>query len=259
MHPVLRRLWRIEFEGRIFVSFTIAATVIGLSYRIFPDEPSALELIGSVVGVARQDALRLGYACLALLFGLCSVVRMWAGSLLTPSRVMSFEVRTDLFHRQGPYRLMRNPIYFSDLSALTLIAICLPWPGLAMPVLFYAHYASIIRFEEESLAQRFGLPYLAFMADVPRLVPTLRSLRHWPRAAGEFRLTPAGVRHNALWILLVPGMLVAAATLDVSDALLLGLPAVIDWAVVHTIIGVDRKTEASNRVATPDPASGDSP
>lgn len=255
----LRTLWRIEFEGRIFVSFTIAATVIGLSYRIFPDEPSALELIGSIVGLAPRDALRFGFAGLALLFGLCSVLRMWAGSLLTPGRVMSFAVRTDLFNKQGPYRLTRNPIYFSDLSALTLIAICLPWPGLAMPILFSAHYASIIRFEEESLARRFGLPYLAFMADVPRMVPTPRSLRHSPRAAGEFGLTPAGVRHNALWILLIPGMLVAAATLDFSDALLIGLPAVVDWAVVHTVIGVHRKPEVSNGGATPGAVSGGSP
>ena len=254
----LSKLWRIEYEGRIFVSFSIAATVMGLSYRIFPTEPSALELIGSALGLAPRDALRLGYVCLALLFGLCSVVRMWAGSLLTPGRVMSFQIQTDLFSRQGPYRLVRNPIYCADLWALALIATCLPWPGLAMPVLFYFHYLSIIRYEEASLEGRFGQPYQAYLAEVPRLLPTPRTLLQWPQARREFHLTPGGVRHNALWVLLVPGMLVAAVTLDFSDALLIGLAAVVDWAVIHTIIGLHRKPEAPNRAVTPGPASGGS-
>ena len=245
MSKLLSRLWRIEFEGRIAVSFTIAATVMGLSYRVFPDEPSALELMGSVVGLAPRDALRVGYGFLALLFSLCSVVRMWAGSLLTPDRVMSFEIQTDLFSRQGPYRLVRNPIYWSDLSALTLIAACLPWPALVMPVLFGLHYGSIIRYEEGALGKRYGQPYRAFMAEVPRILPTPRSLLQLPRALGEFHITPGGARHNALWILLVPGMIVAAATLTFSHAVLVGLPAVVDWAVIHTIIGVRKTPEVS--------------
>jgi len=238
MNTLLHRLWRIEFEARIFVSFTIAATVMGLGYAVYPDEPSTLELIGSVMGLAPRDAVRLGYGCLALLFGLCSLVRMWAGSLLTPDRVMSFEIQTDLFSRHGPYRIVRNPIYWSDLSALSLIAACLPWPGLVMPFLFGCHYASIIRYEEGALGRRHGQPYQAFMAEVPRLLPTPRSLLQLPRALREFRITPGGARHNALWILLVPGMIVAAVTLDFSWAVLIGLPAIIDWAVFHTIIGV---------------------
>lgn len=256
MSSLVRTLWKIEFEGRIFVSFTIAATVIGLSYRIFPDQPSALQLLGAAVGLAPLEALRLGYASLALLFGLCSVVRMWAGSVLTPGRVMSFAIRTDLFSRRGPYRFVRNPIYWSDLWALTMIALCLPWPGLVMPVLFYLHYISIIRFEEASLGTRHGQPYLAYMAEVPRLLPTPRSLLRWPQAVREFHLTPTGARHNALWILLVPGMLVAAVTLDVSDAFLIGLPAVVDWAVLHTIIGVRKQADTANGGVTPGSANG---
>lgn len=259
MAKLLSKLWRIEFEGRIFVSFSIAATVMGLSFGIFPNEPSALALLGSVAGLAPEGGLRVGYACLAILFGLCSVVRMWAGSLLTPDRVMSFEIRTDLFSRQGPYRFVRNPIYWSDLSALTLIAGCLPWPGLVMPVLFYFHYVSIIRYEEASLGGRYGQPYHAYMSEVPRLLPTPRALLQWPQARREFHLTRDGVRHNALWMLLVPGMLVAAVTLNVSDALLIGLPAVVDWAVIHTIIGVQKRPEASSGVVHPRPAPRGSP
>lgn len=259
MTMLLRTLWRIEFEGRIFVSFTLAATVLGLSYRCFPNEPSVLELMGSAVGLAPAGALRLGYLCLALLFGLCSVVRMWAGSLLTPGRVMSFEIRTDLFCRQGPYHLVRNPIYWSDLWALTMIAACLPWPGLAMPVLFYLHYTSIICYEEAWLGSRYGQPYHAYMAEVPRLLPTPRSLLQWPQARKEFHLTPEGIRHNALWILLVPGMVVAAVTLRFPDALLIGFPAVVYWAVRHTILGVQQSPEASNGGVNSGPVPGRRP
>ena len=246
MSRLLRRLWRIEFEGRILVSFGIVAMVTALSYGVLPDGPSALELIGSASGRAPRDALRCGYLCLAFLFGLCSVIRMWAGSLLTPGRVMSFAIQTDLFSRQGPYRVVRNPIYFSDLTALTLVAACLPWPALVMPVLFGVHYGSIIRYEEAALADRFGPPYESFMAEVPRILPTPRSLLQLPRALREFRVTPGGARHNALWVLLVPGMIVAAVTLSFPSAALIGLPAVVDWAVIHTIIGVRKTPEASS-------------
>ena len=223
MTMLLSKLWKIEFEGRIFVSFTIAATVMGLSYRIFPDEPSALELMGSVVGLVPRDTLRLGYVCLALLFGLCSVVRMWAGSLLTPGRVMSFQIQTDLFSRAGPLSadakpdLLVGPLGADPDRGVPAVA----RPRHAGPLLF--HYLSIIRYEEASLVGRYGQPYQRLLAEVPRLLPTLRTLHQWPRARREFHLTPGGVRHNALWILLVPGMLVAAVTLDFSDALLIGL------------------------------------
>jgi len=259
MSRLSSRLWRMEFVGRIFVSFSIAAAVMGITYAAFPDEPSAVRIVGNLAGLAPETSLRIGYGLLALLVGLCSLVRMWAGSLLTPERVMAFEIQTDLFSTSGPYRFVRNPIYWADLTVETLIALCLPWPGLAMPVLFYLHYVSIVRYEEVTLASRYGQAYQAFMAEVPRLLPTPRSLARLPRALGEFHLSLTGVRHNALWVLLVPGMIVAAVTLEFTHAVLVGLPAVLDWAVIHTIIGVRKRPEGTSVAARFGPTAGRSP
>lgn len=258
--PTLRHaLWRLEFEGRMFVSLAIAAVVMGASLLAFPAEPSALVLGGAALGLSSGAALRGGYVVLAAGFGLCSLVRMWAGSLLTPGRVMSFEVRADLFNAEGPYRLVRHPIYSSDLLALTLLSLCLPWPGLVMPALFYAHYASITRYEEAALARQQGPAYRAFTTEVPRLLPDSRAWRRWPQARQEWRLTREGVRYNALWLLLVPGMLVAAVTLRVTDALLIGLPALVDWVVLHIVLERRKGGGPSNGDLHPGPVTGGSP
>lgn len=238
MTTAWQKLRKLEFEGRMFIALGLASAVLWLCYTWFQATPSLLEIGGRSVGQGADRVHRVGYPMVALLFGCCSLLRMWAGSLLTAPRVMSFAIRTDLFSRRGPYRLMRHPIYAADLSALTLIACCLPWPALVMPLAFAAHYASITRYEEALLRARHGAPYDAFLAEVPRLLPTLRSLRQWPWARREFHLTREGIRHNALWALLVPGMLVASRTGRFSDALFLGAPAVLDWALVHTRLGV---------------------
>jgi protein-S-isoprenylcysteine O-methyltransferase Ste14 len=241
MSTLVSRLWKIEFEGRIFVSCSIAAAVVPTCLVGFPDLPSTLGFVGDWVGLPPEVTLRFGYGLLAVLFGLCALVRMWAGSLLTPERVMAFEVQTDAFIAKGPYRFVRNPIYWSDLSALTLLAVCLPWPGLVMPALFYLHYVSIICYEEAFLSTRYGEPYRQFMAEVSRLVPTFRSVTRLPQALKEFHITSNGARHNALFVLIIPGMIVSAATLNLTHALLIGLPSVLDWAVIHTIIGVRKR------------------
>ena len=106
-----------------------------------------------------------------------------------------------------------------------------------MPVLFYLHYLSIIRYEEVSLRQRFGCVYAQYLAFVPRLIPTARSLPNVPIAVKEFRITQEGARHNALFVLFVPGFLLAAVTHEFLAAVVVGLPAVVDWAIVHTKIG----------------------
>jgi hypothetical protein len=115
--------------------------------------------------------------------------------------------------------------------------LCLPWPGILMPCLFAWHYERIIRYEEISLQRTYGEEYEAFAREVPRLLPRPLAGRSLKAALGEFRITPTGVRHNALFLLFVPGFLVAASSRDFLHALFIGVPGVIDWAVIHTKIG----------------------
>jgi hypothetical protein len=95
----------------------------------------------------------------------------------------------------------------------------------------------IIQYEEIALSARYGEAYKKYSEEVPRLLPSPGRVSILPVALREFRLTPEGVRHNALYTLFVPGLCVAAFTQNFLHALFIGLPGVIDWAVIHTVIG----------------------
>ena len=242
MQALLQNLQKFEFEARIFVSLGIVAIVFCLSIGYFVHVPSLLLLLGIIAGISEEAAQTIGFVFVAIVMAGVSIFRMWAGSLLTPHRVMAFRVQVDELRTAGPYRIVRNPIYLADFVAICSIAACLPVIGMLLPVLFCMHYLSIIRYEEVSLRARFGHEYEEYVARVPRLMPGARSVRNIPASLKEFKITRAGARHNALFVLFVPGLLLAAVSHEFLIAVIVGIPAVIDWAVVHTRIGAKRSS-----------------
>lgn len=242
MSTLAMQLKKTEFEARIFVSLTIVAAVTVPALTLFKDAPSVITLVGALLGAEGETSISYGYVIIAGCLAVCSVFRMWAGSILTPERVMAFKVQVDQLLTEGPYRIVRNPIYLADLCAMGSFALCLPWVGLVMPVLFGFHYVRIIQYEELSFSGRFCEGYERYLQEVPRLLPSLRRIGVLPVALKEFTLTPNGFRHNALFLLFVPGMLFAAYTQNFLHALIVGLPAVFDWAIIHTVIGTRDRT-----------------
>ncbi|MEW6512015.1 MAG: methyltransferase [Bacteroidota bacterium] len=227
-----------EFELRIFVSLSIVAVVCALSAFVFQGRASTAVLIGAHFGADAASAGRVTYLALAAVMLLLSLLRMWAGSELSARRVMAFRVQADELHTAGPYLLVRNPIYLADLLAMCGFGLCLPWPALAMPLLFLVHYLRLIRYEEQSLGDGFRESYNRYARSVPRLFPSVQSLAAFPAALRNFRISAEGVRHNALYVLFIPGFLAAAWADDFLYAALIGIPGVLDWAIVHTKIGV---------------------
>ena len=229
-----------EFESRIFVSLGIVGVVCAASGLLWPHTPSTMVLLGALTGHAADVTCRTGFVVMAALMMLVSLLRMWAGTELTASRVMAFRVQVDEFHTGGPYRVVRNPIYLADLTAMSAFTLCLPPVALVMPVLFWIHYERLILYEELSLAPGFRESFAAYTAQTPRLFPSCSSLGLIPSALREFRLSREGIRHNGQYLLFVPGFIVAAFTGQFIHAALIGLPAVADWAIVHTKLGVRR-------------------
>jgi protein-S-isoprenylcysteine O-methyltransferase Ste14 len=238
MQIALNNLKRLEFEARIFVSFGIVSGVCALSFLVGSDSrPTFVQLLNAF-DLLERTALTLGYSCIAVAMLFVSILRMWAGSVLTPVRVMAFKVQADALKTSGPYRIVRNPIYLADFIAMCAFAVCLPPIGLLMPALFFIHYQRLILFEEESLRKQFEASFNEYLADTPRMIPSFKSLRRLCQAKQEFRITMAGFRHNALFILFVAGYVVAACTHQFVHAVVIGLPAVIDWAIIHTKLGL---------------------
>jgi protein-S-isoprenylcysteine O-methyltransferase Ste14 len=229
-----------EFESRIFVSLGIAAAVCTGCVVFYPHAPSSIVLIGALAGKGAENSLRWGFGLASGVMALISLFRMWGGSELTSPRVMAFRVQVDVLSTGGPYMLVRNPIYLADFTAICLFSLCLPPAALLMPALFWLHYRRLIAYEELSLAPSFRGRFDEYAATTPRLVPSLTSLMRLPRALSGFRITPEGMRHNSLYVLFIPGFIAAAITGRFLLAVLVGLPGVADWAVVHTKLGVRR-------------------
>lgn len=250
MSTRLADLRRIEFEARIFVSFGLAAIVVLLSEVVYRGTPSTAARIGEALGASPGAAHRAGFLVAALVLLVATLFRMWAGSVLTSTRVMAFGVQSDALMTRGPYRLSRNPIYLADLTAFVGFALVMKPIGLLLPALLYVHYRQLIAHEETALERSFGDRYQAYLASATRLLPTRASLRRLPVALPELELTRDGIRHNALYVLFLPGLALASVTGHFWHAIVLGLPGALDWAVVHTRIGLPRRaTDASGKGA----------
>ncbi|MGD0783644.1 MAG: DUF3419 family protein, partial [Candidatus Aminicenantales bacterium] len=237
MTILVEKIRRIEFEGRMFVSFGLVAALSALSFTVFAASSANSVLLGRFLGLADETGRTLGFLAAALTSAAASFLRIWSGSVLTARRMMSFKVKIDALCAAGPYRLVRNPIYLADLIAFGGFVLVLPPIGASLPVLLYLHYIQLIRYEESSLRGRFGGDFRDYEAGLPRLLPDRRSLAHLGRAAGELVCTRDGFRHNALYLLFIPGFLAAARTGRLVWAVAIGLPAVVDWGIIHTMIG----------------------
>ncbi|MEZ4822567.1 MAG: hypothetical protein R2942_09160 [Ignavibacteria bacterium] len=114
----------------------------------------------------------------------------------------------------------------------------LPISGILIPVLFYIHYIRLIKYEEIAFFKIRPPGYSDFVEKVPRLIPTFSSIAGFLKSHPRIYLNKDGVRHNALYILFIPGFLVGYFTGSFLYAALIGIAGVIDWAVIHTKIGL---------------------
>jgi len=238
LKPFFVRIRKPWFEVRIFISLSIVAVVSLLSFLAFKNTPSILETAGKLAGLTSEQALFWGYFFVAFLILLASLLRMWAGSILTSKTVMTFKVQKSKFLISGPYRLIRHPIYFADLVAFAGFSLCLTPIGLLMPLLIRLHYSQLMNYEEGMLITEFGESYKEYANAVPAIWPRMRQITHFFNTPLNFKINYDGFRHNAQYLLFIPGLIVSAFTGKFIHAVLIGLPAVIDWAIIHTIIGV---------------------
>jgi len=246
MENFLSKLRRIEFETRIFVSLGIVLIICIFSFYILPETKPFALIINERVNLIDQLTISKVYLFLSLFYIIVSLLRMWSGSMLTSHRVMAFKVQTDSLIKEGPYILVRNPIYLADWLAITGFVLVLPPFAILMPVLFYLHYFQLIKYEEESLGKNFSQEFNNYKKLAPRLFPSIKSVLNFIRTDKKFFINYDGFRHNALYLLFIPGFLIAALTNNLLYAMVIGIPGVIDWAVIHTKIGIDKGSAAGS-------------
>lgn len=239
MKTLLQKIRKAEFEGRMFISLGVVVAVCLISFLVFPNAPSNMELIGRQFGLPDVLSKRIGFSAVALLMVFASLMRMWAGTVLSSPRVMSFKIQKEVLNTEGPYQLTRHPIYFTDFLCFVSFAFCFPLIGIALPVILYFHYRQLIAYEEENFEKQFGAEYTAYQKHTPIFFPSAKSLVRLGAVLPDFRINQDGFRHNGQYVLLAPGFVVAAITGNFLHAILIGALGVLDWAIVHTKIGMN--------------------
>jgi len=111
-----------------------------------------------------------------LIGGFC--VWLSAAAVRTLGKQWTYVARTIEGHElitQGPYRLVRNPIYLAMFGMMVAFGLSLTiWPGfLAAIVIFLAGTAVRIRSEEKLLRATFGAQFEEYERQVPAFLPGL--------------------------------------------------------------------------------------
>jgi len=119
----------------------------------------------------------------ALLLAVAAFLRTWASAYLHAGVVYASEVKTALLVADGPYRYVRNPLYFANALMAVALGAAMSRSGflLAVAAMLLFCYRLIFR-EEAALQANQGASYAAYRNAVPRFWPAIS-----PRIAASGR------------------------------------------------------------------------
>ena len=143
-----------SFEYRLLVFFNWL--FIGLSF-IIPEEITPITLISSFI---------LLLSSFSLLY--------WSYSAMKNNYSLGIEPREDehIIVQEGPYHLIRNPIYLSYLLGFgSIIPLSLIYGFLAWIIIIVPLYVIRLLREEKRLEIKYGEEYLEYKEGTSRLIP----------------------------------------------------------------------------------------
>jgi protein-S-isoprenylcysteine O-methyltransferase Ste14 len=173
---------RFEFRFRLAIGFLSYCLGFGLPWLIYhaggPRVTSTwLELSGAL---ARTHLLSLQYATvlvtlLALLFAAAGgALRVWGAAYIGTGIMTSGVMHAQSVLAAGPYRHVRNPLYFGSFVFCFAVAILMaPLGAIIFLVAIFVQILRLILGEEAYLTAQQGHAYIAYKTRVPRLIPTL--------------------------------------------------------------------------------------
>jgi protein-S-isoprenylcysteine O-methyltransferase Ste14 len=175
------RATRFEFERRFWIICGIY--VVGFSLSQFDHVRAVTALRHLITPSLPPDSAqaimfaRLVIAAGALLVFLTAALRTWGAAYLRTEIVHDTSQHSEALVADGPFRHVRNPLYFANLPMAAGIGVLASRSGWIFLVL--ANWVFVYRLifrEEEALRESQGEPYRAYLKAVPRFWPS-----PWPR------------------------------------------------------------------------------
>jgi protein-S-isoprenylcysteine O-methyltransferase Ste14 len=204
-----------EFANRA----VIFGLVIGIPFALYSlDHENATALIANWLDpklkVDAELLARVLFALAAFLLAVAALIRTWASSYLNAGVVYASEVKAASLVADGPYRYVRNPLYFANILMAIAMGTMMSRTGLAVCVAAMIVFCYRLIFREEAeLSASQGERYDAYLRLVPRLWPALR-----PRVPSTARLPAwtAGFKAEAWYWGFAVALLAFAVTLKVE-------------------------------------------
>jgi protein-S-isoprenylcysteine O-methyltransferase Ste14 len=163
-----------EFKNRALVF----GLVFGLAFSAYFIDPenSTGALANRLEATLRVDAnlvARLLFGLATVLLVVAALIRTWASSYLHANVVYAAEVKTASLVADGPYRHVRNPLYFANVLMALGMGALLSRIGFLVAVAAMLVFCYRLIFREESeLEVTQGEQYNRYRQAVPRLWPS---------------------------------------------------------------------------------------
>lgn len=173
-----------EFANRA----TVFGIIIGCSFGFyFLDKENSTAALANWFEahwhVNADMVARILFGIAALILVLAAFIRTWASSYLHAGVVYATQVKSASLVADGPYRFVRNPLYFANVLMAIAFGFMMSRVGFVVVVVAMTVFCYRLIFREESeLQTNQGVSYEAYRKTVPRIWPS-----PWPRIAASGR------------------------------------------------------------------------
>jgi protein-S-isoprenylcysteine O-methyltransferase Ste14 len=207
------RATEFEFHQRFWIIVSIFALSF-LSYRIDPVTAAVwlVKLLGGrsidMNSLAARHGVQAWFVVSAALVLASAWMRTWGGAYLRTEVVHDTRVHTEKLVADGPFRHVRNPLYFGNVlmaAGIGLLSSRIGWFILVLGQTLFI--LRLIGREEAALRETQGEAYRAYLASVPRLWPAL--VPRVPARGMQAKWLQAFLGEAWLWLLGLDGLLLA--------------------------------------------------
>jgi len=205
-----------EFRYRWWVIATIFFVSFGTYFFDHVNSAEALAdwRVSQLGGAATYNTYRLIFGVGTVLLGVAAFFRTWGTAYLRADVMRDVRVHTERLVANGPYRYVRNPLYFGNILMATAIGLMASRIGFFLLAIGMTIFVIRLLLREESdLLRDQGESYRDYCEAVPRLLPSLvprvpegENMAHWGQA----------FRAEVMYWLLAVAMVSFAITLNIK-------------------------------------------